>query len=233
VKIDTAIEKFREYVTQERELSPRTVAAYVADLAQLSVHVHERLGERVELDDIDIREVRSYLGAQVKRGLGSRSMMRKISSIRTFFRFAAARRLVDEDPTLYLSQQIRRRSIPTIVSEDRIRRMMGLPDTATLKGLRDRAILEFLYGTGVRLGEMLTLDVRDFLPFGETIRVVGKGNKERAVPFGAGGVVRLLEEPFRAQRRRYGTSPGLTAAGTRVFQRRTATNQRAHRAADR
>jgi integrase/recombinase XerC len=206
VKIDTAIEKFREYVTHERELSPRTVAAYVADLAQLSVHVHERLGERVELDDIDIREVRSYLGAQVKRGLGSRSMMRKISSIRTFFRFAAARRLVDEDPTLYLSQQIRRRSIPTIVSEDRIRRMMGLPDTATLKGLRDRAILEFLYGTGVRLGEMLTLDVRDFLPFGETIRVVGKGNKERAVPFG--GMAR--EALFDYWRSRFGLSAGVT-----------------------
>ena len=206
MKIDTAIEKFREHITHERELSPRTVAAYISDLAQLSAHVHDRRGEKAGLDDIDIREIRSYLGEQVKKGLSSRSMMRKISSIRTFFRFAAARQLVTEDPTLFLAQQIRRHSIPTIVSEERIRRMMELPDTDTLKGLRDRAILEFLYGTGVRLGEMLSLDVGDFVPFNETIRVIGKGNKERAVPFGG----KAREALFDYWRTRFGLTGDAT-----------------------
>ena len=133
-------------------------------------------------------------------------MMRKISSIRTFFRFASSRRLVKEDPTLFLAQQIRRRSIPTIVSEERIRRMMELPDTDTLKGLRDRAVLEFLYGTGVRLGEMLSLDVGDFVPPDETIRVVGKGNKERAVPFGG----KAREALFDYWRARFGLAGEVT-----------------------
>jgi len=208
MNIDTAIEKFRDHLTHERELSPRTVAAYVADLAQLSDHVHDRRGEKAALDDVDIREIRSYLGEQVKKGLNSRSMMRKISSIRTFFRFAASRRLVKEDPTLFLAQQIRRRSIPTIVSEERIRRMMELPDTDTLKGLRDRAVLEFLYGTGVRLGEMLSLDVGHFVPFAETIRVVGKGNKERAVPFGG----KAREALFDYWRARFGLAGDVTEA---------------------
>jgi integrase/recombinase XerC len=198
MNIDTAIERFRDHLAHERELSPRTVAAYIADLAQLSAHVHDRRGERARLEDVDIREIRSFLGEQVKKGLKSRSMMRKISSVRTFFRFAAARRLIEQDPTLFLAQQIKRRSIPTIVSEERIRRMMELPDTDTLKGLRDRAILEFLYGTGVRLGEMLSLNVGDFVPFGETIRVVGKGDKERAVPF-AGKAREALFDYWRAR----------------------------------
>jgi integrase/recombinase XerC len=198
VKIDSAIEKFRSHLAHERELSPRTVAAYTSDLAQLSDHVCARRGEDVALEDVDIRDIRSYLGEQVKKGLSSRSMMRKISSTRMFFRFATSRRLVKDDPTLFLAQQIRRRTIPTIVSEERIRRMMELPDTESLKGLRDRAILEFLYGTGVRLGEMLSLNVGDFLPFNETIRVVGKGNKERAVPFG-GEARRALFGYWRAR----------------------------------
>jgi len=193
MNIDQAIEKFREHLAHERDLSPRTVAAYTADLAQLSAHVHERRGEKARLEDIGLSDIRAFLGDQVKRGLGGRSMMRKISSTRAFFRFASARRLVAEDPTLYLAQQIHRKSIPTIVSEERIRQMMDLPDTETFKGLRDRAVLEFLYGTGVRLGEMLALDVGDFVPFSETIRVVGKGDKERVVPFGGKAKVALFD----------------------------------------
>ena len=193
MKIDAAIEKFREHLVHERDASPRTVAAYSSDLAQLSAHIHGRRGESARLPDIDIRDIRSYLGDQLGKGLSSRSMMRKISSIRAFFRFATARKLVKEDPTLFLAQQIKRHTIPTIVSEERIQRMMELPDTETLKGLRDRAILEFLYGTGVRLSEMLSLDVGHFVPFVETIRVVGKGDKERVVPFGGMARETLLD----------------------------------------
>jgi integrase/recombinase XerC len=193
MNIDKAIEKFRHYLAHERELSPRTVAAYTTDLAQLSAYLHDRQGDQVRLGDIDIGDVRSYLGGQVKKGLSGRSMMRKISSTRAFFGFAAARGLVSEDPTLYLAQQIQRRSIPTIVSEERIQMMMELPDTETYKGLRDKSVLEFLYGTGVRLSEMLVLDVGDFLPLGETVRVVGKGDKERVVPFGGKAREVLME----------------------------------------
>jgi integrase/recombinase XerC len=192
MELDEAIEKFREYLTHERELSPRTIAAYVTDLADLSRHVREFLGQAVDVSDVDIDAIRSYLGAEYKRGLQSRSMMRKISSIRSFFRYATARRLVSDNPARYLAQQIRRRTIPTVLSEERIQQMMELPDLETLRGRRDRAVLEFLYGTGVRLSEMVSLDVGDFLPFSETIRVVGKGRKERLVAFGGKAKEALL-----------------------------------------
>lgn len=199
--IDVTIEKFRDHLAHERELSPRTVEAYVTDLSQLSAHLHQRLGENAQLADIEIGDIRAFLGAQVKKGMSGRSMMRKISSTRAFFRYAAARRLIAEDPTVYLAQQIKRRSIPTIVSEDRIRQMMDLPDTDTLKGNRDRAVLEFLYGTGVRLGELIALDIGDFVPMGETVRVVGKGDKERVVPFGG----KAKEALFDYWKIRFGT----------------------------
>jgi len=199
--IDVTIEKFRDHLAHERELSPRTVEAYVTDLSQLSAHLHQRLGENARLADIEIGDIRAFLGAQVKKGMSGRSMMRKISSTRAFFRYAAARRLIAEDPTVYLAQQIKRRSIPTIVSEDRIRQMMDLPDTDTLKGNRDRAVLEFLYGTGVRLGELIALDIGDFVPMGETVRVVGKGDKERVVPFGG----KAKEALFDYWKIRFGT----------------------------
>jgi integrase/recombinase XerC len=185
LKLDSAIERFRTYLAHERNLSDRTVEAYSTDLAQLSAFLCERGGVQPVVRSVDLDDIRSFLGGEVKRGLGNRSMMRKISSIRAFFRYLTKRGVIDEDPTVHLAQQIQRRSIPTIVSEERIRQMMDLPDLKTLKGKRDRAILEFLYGTGVRLGEMLALDIGDFVPVGETIRVTGKGDKERIVPLGA------------------------------------------------
>jgi len=182
LKLDAAVERFREHLTHERDLSPRTVEAYVTDLAQLSSFLAERNGEGVKVQRVDVADIRAFLAAEMSRGLAGRSMMRKISSIRAFFRYLRRRGTIDDDPTLHLGQQIARRDIPTVVSAERIDRMMELPDTGNLKGLRDRAVLEFLYGTGVRLGELHGLDVGDFLPLGDTVKVLGKGNRERYVP---------------------------------------------------
>lgn len=184
MEIDAAIEIFKGHLAHERELSPKTVEAYATDLSQLSAFLCGRAGDAVKIENVDIGDIRSFLGAEMKRGLSGRSMMRKISSIRALYRFLHRKRLIEKDPTLFLAQQVGRHSIPTIVSEERIRQMMGLPDCDLPKGRRDRAVLEFLYGTGVRLSEMLSLDVGDFIPYGETVRVTGKGNKERQVPFG-------------------------------------------------
>lgn len=182
--LDAAIERFRTHLELERDLSPRTVEAYASDLALFSIYLEGRLGDNIRLDIISIDDLRAFLRGEVSRGLSNRSMMRRVSAIRAFFHYALRKNLIETDPTAHLGQQSSRKSVPTIISSERIEKMMSLPDTATLKGLRDRATLEFLYGTGVRLGEMIALDVADFLPIGETIRVTGKGNKQRIVAFG-------------------------------------------------
>ena len=139
MKLDVAIERFRTHLAHERDLSDRTVEAYCTDLAQLSCFLCERKGREPAVARIDLHDIRAFLSGEVTRGLSGRSMMRKVSSIRAFFRFLVRRGVIVEDPTVHLAQQIQRRGIPTIISEDRIRRMMDLPDTGTLKGKRDRA----------------------------------------------------------------------------------------------
>ena len=214
MNIDDAIERFREHLEHERGLSARTVEAYCTDLGQLAAFVVKREGaDVVDIASVEIADIRAFLAGELERGMSSRSMMRKTSSIRVFFRYLQKRGMVEQDPTAYLAQQIARKTIPTIVSEDRIGEMMRLPDEETLKGLRDRAVLEFLYGTGVRLGEMLALNVKDFLPLGETITVTGKGNKQRVVPFGGEARTSLMK--YWSERFALANPPGEGALSAR------------------
>ncbi len=181
--LDAAIERFRTHLAHERGLSPRTVEAYASDLSSLAAFLADKGSDRIAVADVDAARIRSYLAAQVTRGLAGRSMMRRVSALRSFFRFLEKRGVVASDPTVHLAQRVARRSVPTIVSEERIEHMMDLPDVSSAVGARDRAILEFLYGTGVRLGELVALKVGDFLPLADRVVVHGKGSKRRVVPF--------------------------------------------------
>jgi site-specific recombinase XerD len=181
--LDTAIERFRTHLAHERALSARTVEAYASDLALFSAFVAERGHDRAAARDVDAALLRAFLASEIARGVSGRSMMRRVSALRGFFRFLEARGVVSADPTLHLAQRVARRSVPTIVSEERLQHMMDIPDVASPVGARDRALLEFLYGTGVRLGELVALRVGDFLPLGDRVVVRGKGNKKRVVPF--------------------------------------------------
>ncbi|MEE9269260.1 MAG: tyrosine recombinase XerC [Candidatus Krumholzibacteria bacterium] len=181
--IDRAIEKFEAFLRVERGLAANTLQAYGTDLAQFAEFA-DRKGKVRAAGDITLRDVRAFLREQVGAGLAASTVMRKMSALRSFFGWLTRRGHVRVDPTLHLARPRKRHSLPFIVGEDRIAEMMELPDTSTLKGCRDRVILEFLYGTGVRLSEMTGLDVRDFLQGGETLRILGKGDKERLVPWG-------------------------------------------------
>ena len=182
--LDDAIERFREHIAHERGLSARTVEAYSSDLALFARHLDPDGEHSPRLSSITPLELRAFLAGEVGRGLSSRSMMRRVAALRAFFAFLRSRQLVKTDPTRQLAQRVSRRSVPTIVGEERIEEMMSLPDISTLNGLRDRAVLEFLYGAGVRLREMVALNVEDFLAADDHVIVRGKGNKRRVVPFG-------------------------------------------------
>jgi integrase/recombinase XerC len=181
--LDSAIERFRVHLAHERGLSPRTVEAYASDLAAFAAHATERKGEGVHVAAIDVQALRAFLADEVGRGLASRSMMRRVAALRAFFSYLRRKGTIDTDPTRHLAQRVVRRTVPAIVSEERLAYMMSIPDAAAPVGLRDRAMLEFLYGTGVRLGELVALNVGDFLPLGDRVVVKGKGNKARVVPF--------------------------------------------------
>jgi integrase/recombinase XerC len=181
--LDTAIERFRVHLEHERGLSARTVEAYASDLSALAAFLARGDDRSRPVRAIHTSDLRAFLAGEVGRGMASRSMMRRVSAIRALFRFLHDHGEISADPTLHLAQRAARRSVPTIVSEERLRDMMDLPDIESPSGLRDRAVLEFLYGTGVRLRELVSLNVGDFLPLGERVIVKGKGGKSRVVPF--------------------------------------------------
>jgi integrase/recombinase XerC len=195
MKRDTALQRFFDYLEAERGLSERTRIAYRTDLRQFFDFLDSSggAGGFRTLEAIGLTDVRSFLRHELERGLTNPSMMRKISTLRAFFRYLKRKDILGTDPTEHLSQQRKRRTVPSVASETHIREMLSLPDISTFKGLRDRAVLEFIYGTGVRLSELLGLDIGHFLPFSETVRVRGKGDKERLVPWGGQARSAFLE----------------------------------------
>jgi integrase/recombinase XerC len=213
VLLDEAIERFREHIAHERGLSARTVEAYAGDLALFATFLDPDGKGSPKVNSITPLELRAFLAAEVGRGLSSRSMMRRVAALRAFFAFLRLRKMVATDPTRQLAQRVSRRSVPTIVGEERLEAMMALPDTSTEAGLRDRAVLEFLYGAGVRLREMVGLNVGDFLAGDDHVVVRGKGNKKRVVPFGG----RAREAMYAYWEVRFGTATPTTQRAQPAF----------------
>jgi len=200
MNLDNAIQRFETYLSAERGLSQNTTRAYLTDLAQFAAHAETARGALPEASEIRLADVRAFLRDQMKRGLTETSMLRKISSLRAFFAFLLRSGQIPVDPTLHLSRPRKRHRIPPVISEESIAQMMDIPDTEKPVGHRDRAILEFLYGTGVRLGEMIALNIGDIIDGGEVIRIVGKGSKERLIPWGGKAKVAFYDH----QAKRFG-----------------------------
>jgi len=187
ITLARAIEGFESYLADERRFSPRTVLAYRSDLDRFAAFWRRELGEksaaRSRLADLDTLAVRSYLAALHRAGLKNRSIGRHLSTLRSFLRWACREGHLEKNPAKNLRAPRVPRTLP---------RALTLPDTETLlstsedAGLpeRERALFELLYATGLRVSEAAGLDVEDVDLSSKLARVVGKGNKERIVPFG-------------------------------------------------
>ncbi|PLX31815.1 MAG: tyrosine recombinase XerC [Ignavibacteria bacterium] len=177
--------RFREYLIVERNASDHTVTAYSRDLRQF----HDWLttwteGSEIDLDAVDRNTIRTWLGSLAEKGLSKRSISRKVTALRTFFRFAEQRGFADRDPTTDLHSLKIDKSLPTFLNEDALSALLKLPDTATAEGARDAAILELFYSTGMRLSELVALNWSDIRTENATVRVLGKRRKERILPVG-------------------------------------------------
>jgi integrase/recombinase XerD len=165
----------------ERNLSPRTIESYARDLRQFATWLSDR---GLDLAEVERATIRSYLGARRDLGLSARSAARALSALRAFFRFLLRTEILDLDPTANLSSPSLWQTVPHALSGDQIEALLAAPDTSKPLGLRDRAMLETLYATGLRVSELsaLTLDRVRLDP--GFVRVLGKGRKERLVPLG-------------------------------------------------
>ncbi len=178
------IDAFLRHLERERNVSPHTLRAYRQDLEQFESHTRSALGHAPRAEQIDHLVVRSFLAGLHARGLSKVSAARKLASLRTFFRFLCREgRLARNPARALLSPRVTRR-IPTHLAVEDVTQLIEL-EPRTNAEVRLRAILELLYGAGLRCGELVGLDRDDIDRGARLLRVRGKGDKERIVPFGS------------------------------------------------
>lgn len=217
--------RYERHLVSERGLTAHTVRAYVGDVADLLDHAG-RLGKS-DVADLDLRSLRSWLARQQTTGRSRTTIARRATSARVFTAWLARTGQVAADPGAALGSPKRRKTLPPVLRADEaeamIRAAADLADDGSPVGLRDVAMLELLYATGIRVGELAGLDVDDVDDVRRLVRVLGKGRKERSVPYGT-PAARALDRWLRLGRpalRVEGSGPALFlgARGRRVDQR--------------
>ncbi|MCE0507941.1 tyrosine recombinase XerC [Microbacterium sp. KKR3/1] len=184
MELTAAAEAFVDHLERVRRLSPATVKAYRSDLRDLAASTGS-----VQLEDVDLDALRDWLWHATQRGDARSTLARRSAAARSFFRWAHEQELVSQDPSLRLVTPKRGRTLPTVASREAMTALLDEYRDNAAAGdpvdLRDHAILELLYGSGMRVSELCGLDIDDLDLDRATARVLGKGVKERVVPFGA------------------------------------------------
>jgi integrase/recombinase XerC len=173
---------FLEFLAAERGASAHTLRGYAGDLAELQAYLRS---VRVSgLAAADARVLRGYLAWLHGRGLAKSSIARKVACARSCYRFLARRELVATNPARQLASPRLPRRLPSVLPKDESKELLDAPAEDTLAGRRDRALLELLYASGLRVAECCGLDLEDVDRRHGSVRVMGKGSKERVVPVG-------------------------------------------------
>lgn len=204
------IQQFTGYIQTERNVSPHTLAAYCSDLAQLLAFAIAEKGAGVSAQDIDHLLLRRYLSGLSKTARKS-SISRKLAAIRSFFRFLVRRGMLARNPAELIATPKKEQRLPFHLDIDQATTLMEEPDDKQKYVLRDRAILELLYSSGLRVSELTGLNISELDLTGGMVRVTGKGGKERIIPVGSRAVAAIrkyLDE-------RNGTAQGALFLNTR------------------
>ena len=183
--LEQKVKLFLQYLARERNYSMNTVTSYEDDLRQFQDFLRRHFeGANYTSDSVDNVTVRLFLGDLLEQRFSKASIARKLAAVKSFFRYLRKRHDVKHHPALNVASPKLEKRLPQYLDEKTVETLMAQPDRAKPEGLRDAAILELFYSTGIRLSELIALQVPD-LDFGNsTIKVTGKGNKQRIVPFG-------------------------------------------------
>ena len=179
------LDGFLDHLRLNRNASPHTVAAYRRDLTQFVSFAQHRPGARKRFapGDITLDLIRAFLAELHRQGQARTSVGRKVSALRSFVRYLRREGWLDRDPTALTVSPRRAHTIPAHLTVDEVSRLLDVPDAQTPLGRRDRAILELFYASGLRLSELVGVDLEDVDIRGRMVRVMGKGRKQRLVPF--------------------------------------------------
>ena len=177
------IAAFLRHLDRERNASAHTVRAYGEDLEQFARHLRAELGREARPADVDHLLIRSFLARLHRQGLKTSSSARKLAALRTFFRYLCREGTLERNPARALLSPRLEKRVPTHLDEGDVARLLEMPGDNEA-ALRGRAILEMLYATGIRCAELVGLDLSEVDLRERMVRVLGKGRKERIVPFG-------------------------------------------------
>jgi integrase/recombinase XerD len=181
MEIAPTISAFLTHVRVEKGLSSNTVSAYHRDLVKFDEFAKKR---KLSLEAVSRDDLVDFLAGLYRQKLESKSVARHLVTLRNFFRFAQVQELIPADPSINLESPKIRRSLPGYLRLEEVERLLAQPDAKTPLGLRDRAMLEVLYSTGLRVSELTGLRVSDMDSKVGCVRCIGKGDKERIVPVG-------------------------------------------------
>jgi integrase/recombinase XerD len=204
MEINSAINAFLTHVRVEKGLSANTVSAYRRDLVKFEAFTKKC---KLALEAIRRDDLVDFLASLYHQKLESRTVARHLVTLRNFFRFAQVQELIAEDPSLNLESPKIRRSLPGYLRLEDVEKLLAQPDEKSSIGLRDRAMLEVLYSSGLRVSELIGLRVMDLDRAVGCVRCIGKGDKERIVPIGRKATA-LVERYLRDAR------PKLLGKGT-------------------
>jgi len=177
--------QFSDMLLIERGLSQHTVSAYETDIKLFALYLQGTGGGLKKADRADIM---AFLSSRVSSGGSARSAARMLSALRRFYGFLLRERLISDNPTLLIDAPAIGRPLPSTLSETEVRKLLNAPVVSTDIGLRDRAMLEVLYGCGLRVSELVSLQVDQVNLQQGVVRVWGKGNRERLIPMGEASI---------------------------------------------
>ena len=175
------LESFTAFLKHEKNASPHTISCYKRDLLQLNQYLEQR---KIGLKEVDNIALRGFLAMLYGRGEKKSTVSRKLAAIRSFFQHCVRKRWIEDNPAKVVSTPKQEKPVPSFLSEEEMEEFLDLPQTDKPLDLRDKAMMELLYATGIRVSELVGVNLEDVKFTERLIRIRGKGKKERLVPFG-------------------------------------------------
>ena len=178
-----SIESFMLTLEKERNFSLHTIKAYKNDLNRFNYFLNNTLS-RKKLAKINRNDIRKFLAEEYDNGYSSKTVARRLATIKSYFKYLVKTELIQENISIHINSPKVPKKLPNFVDKNLIDTLMKTPSLDTHIGIRDRAVLELFYSTGMRLSELVNMNIGDFEINKKLIRVIGKGNKERIIPYG-------------------------------------------------
>ena len=178
-----SIDSFMLTLEKERNFSLHTIKAYKNDLNRFNYFLNNTLS-RKKLAKINRNDIRKFLAEEYNNGYSSKTVARRLATIKSYFKYLVKTELIQENISIHINSPKVPKKLPNFVDKNLIDILMKTPSLDTHIGIRDRAILELFYSTGMRLSELVNMNIGDFEINKKLIRVIGKGNKERMIPYG-------------------------------------------------